>query len=247
VSLTVKKQLFLTYKGLLKVLFSSRTGNAEKFQDWAEDKLFTIQLGTQEEKDNLGTKLQNINYINFRAVFRVYPIKFPCIYLLSLGSVKDLREIFSISQDVNDDSVVYKYGFTDDFDRRLKEHYSKYEKLKGVQINVASFMLIDTKYTLEGERDLREIFKAFCKKLTTTGYRELTILNNQEYNFIMSYFKDLGIKYSGSKYSLQQELQKLEHKIELIQKDMIIKEFEAQNKYNILELEFVKYKLNNKI
>ena len=34
-----KKELFLTYNGILKVLFSSRVGSAELFQDWATEKL----------------------------------------------------------------------------------------------------------------------------------------------------------------------------------------------------------------
>jgi hypothetical protein len=35
---------------MLKVLFSSRTGNAESFQNWAAKRLFTIQMGTDEMK-----------------------------------------------------------------------------------------------------------------------------------------------------------------------------------------------------
>jgi hypothetical protein len=52
-----KKEIFLTYKGLLKVLFSSRTGNAEYFQDWAEDILFTVQLGDKNQKNELVSKV----------------------------------------------------------------------------------------------------------------------------------------------------------------------------------------------
>ena len=39
------KKLFITYQGMLKILFSSRSGNAEKFVDWATDTLFTVQMG----------------------------------------------------------------------------------------------------------------------------------------------------------------------------------------------------------
>jgi hypothetical protein len=40
------KELFITYKGMLKILFNSRSGNAESFTDWATETLFTIQMGT---------------------------------------------------------------------------------------------------------------------------------------------------------------------------------------------------------
>ena len=46
-----QKQLFLTYKGMLKILFSSRTGNADKFVDWATETLFTVHLGTECDKN----------------------------------------------------------------------------------------------------------------------------------------------------------------------------------------------------
>jgi hypothetical protein len=39
---TIKKELYLTYSGLLKVLISSRSGNAQKFKDWAEHKIRNI-------------------------------------------------------------------------------------------------------------------------------------------------------------------------------------------------------------
>ena len=38
---------------MLKVLFSSRSGNAETFQEWASDTLFTVHLGTEENKYEL--------------------------------------------------------------------------------------------------------------------------------------------------------------------------------------------------
>ena len=46
----VNKELYLTYLGMLKVLFSSRSGNAEMFQEWAFKVLFTVQIGSKEDK-----------------------------------------------------------------------------------------------------------------------------------------------------------------------------------------------------
>ncbi|AUV58863.1 hypothetical protein [Bandra megavirus] len=50
---TVKKQLFLTYYGVLRVLFVSRSGNVNNFMTWAIKTLFTIQMGTKIQKNNL--------------------------------------------------------------------------------------------------------------------------------------------------------------------------------------------------
>ena len=46
-----KKELFLTYEGLLRVLFASNNNKTSKFLDWATKTLFTAQLGTKEQKD----------------------------------------------------------------------------------------------------------------------------------------------------------------------------------------------------
>ncbi len=47
------KKLFLTYIGLLKVLFSSRTKSANKFVKWASKTLFVAQMGTIVQKTQL--------------------------------------------------------------------------------------------------------------------------------------------------------------------------------------------------
>jgi protein involved in ribonucleotide reduction len=48
-----ENEIYLTYKGMIKVLFCSRSGNAESFQDWATETLFTVQMGTEDSKHEL--------------------------------------------------------------------------------------------------------------------------------------------------------------------------------------------------
>jgi hypothetical protein len=44
----IKKELYLTYTDLLRVLFVSRSGKAHIFVKWASEILFTHQFGTPE-------------------------------------------------------------------------------------------------------------------------------------------------------------------------------------------------------
>ena len=46
-----KINLFMTYEGIIKLLYISRNSNAKIFREWATEKLFTIQLGTVEQKE----------------------------------------------------------------------------------------------------------------------------------------------------------------------------------------------------
>jgi hypothetical protein len=209
-----KTTLYLTYEGLLRVLFVSRNKNATIFRKWATNKLFTIQMGSKEEKIKLGTDVLNISIKTYKAVFDTYASKFPCIYLLSLGKVKDLRETFGIDAIVPDDSIVYKFGFTDDLERRLGEHQTKYGKLKNVNINLACFHTVDVKYTSEAEAKIREMTKAYSSLLNVDGYNELISLNKIQFEFIVELYESTGRKYMGNTAGLQKEIEDLKKEIQ---------------------------------
>jgi hypothetical protein len=245
---TIKKCLYLTYHGLLRVLFVSRNKNVKRFQDWAEENLFTIQMGTKEEKMKLSANILNVSPKNIRAVFETYANKFPCIYLLCLGKVKDLRETFNIDVLVDGELNVYKYGFTDDLGRRIGEHDSKYGKMKNVVLTLSTFHIIDAKYTSEAEHEIREICNAFEKKLNVDGFKELIALNDKEFVQIKKQYKYIGNEFAGATLELQSQITELKekikeyeseiahmkivHKNELLEKDMMLQR-EIHEKNNL--------------
>ena len=208
-STTIKKRLYLTYKGLLRVLFASNAERAEKFQDWAEEKLFTIQMGTKEAKEVLGTEILNIKIENYRAVFGKYTQGFPCIYLLSLGKVGALRETFGISAEINNDLTVYKYGFTCDIKRRLGEHNNDYGKLQNVNIELELFNYVDLKYTSEAEADVRDIFDAYDISLNVSGRTELIVLTKKQFERTKKEYIRTGNAFAGATKELQEEIARL--------------------------------------
>ena len=210
---TIKKRLYLTYKGLLRVLFASNNKQAEQFQDWAEEKLFTIQMGTKEAKEVLGTDILNIKIENYRAVFSKYAQGFPCIYLLSLGKVGALRETFGISAEINSDLTVYKYGFTCDIKRRLGEHNKDYGKMANVNVELELFNYIDLKYTAEAEADIRDIFEAHDNVLDVSGRNELVALNTKQFDRIKKEYVRTGREFAGATKELQDEVARLKTEI----------------------------------
>lgn len=62
------KQLFLTFKGLLKVMYSSRVGCAENYHSWCISILFRATFGTEEERIDVSTDIMYIHAQNLRAV-----------------------------------------------------------------------------------------------------------------------------------------------------------------------------------
>lgn len=239
---TIKKELYLTYKGLLKVLFSSRTGNAEKFQDWAEDKLFTIQMGTKEEKIEVATAILKITPKTFKSVFSKYAKKLPCIYLIKLGTVSQLRETFQIDASVPNEKCVYKYGFTDDLRRRIGEHESSYGKMPGVKIELTSFQMIDPQYTSKAEAEIREECNAYELKLKTEKQNELIVINENQLTRLKKNYGLIGKEFEGHTAELKEEIVKLKEEIKDLANELKTKElqFELQLQKEISEKE--KYK-----
>jgi predicted GIY-YIG superfamily endonuclease len=256
-------RIYLTYFGLVKLLITTRSKVAEKFQKWAMSTLFTIQMGNEIEKEKLGTKILNINIETYRNVFKKHSTTLPCVYLVELGKVKDLKNTFDITQEIYDkniDNNIYKFGFTDDIDRRLYEHQSDYGKLENVNLQLIKFTLIEQKYKVEAEKDLRKFFSDFNKRLIIKNNEELNIkrrneliiLNKDELDSIFRYYKLLTIEYSGSSTELQNKLEKkqneieklkVEHENELLRKNLIIQDLEHVNKYKDLELKMKEMEL----
>jgi len=256
-------RIYLTYFGLVKLLITTRNNVAEKFQKWAMSTLFTIQMGNEIEKEKLGTKILNINIETYRNVFKKHSTTLPCVYLVELGKVKDLKNTFDITQEIyekNIDSNIYKFGFTDDIDRRLYEHQTDYGKLENVNLQLIKFTLIEQKYIVEAEKDLRKFFNDFNKRLiiknneelNIKGRNELIILNKDELDSVFRYYKLLTIEYSGSSTELQNKLEKkqneieklkVEHENELLRKNLIIQDLEHVNKYKDLELKMKEMEL----
>jgi hypothetical protein len=249
---TIKKCLYLTYKGILRVLFTTRSENVDIFQDWAEEKLFTIQMGSKHEKQKLGTHILKVDLKTFKAVFDSYASTFPCIYLLSLGKVNDLRDTFNISNDINDTSTVYKYGFTEDLERRLREHTSEYGKMKNVDISLSLFHMVDNKYMSKAENDVKHLFNVFDKSLNVDSTdetlnkkrKEIVVLNDKEYKQINEHYKLIGLKYIGSTQFLQDKVQELQNEIKIIN---LNKEIEVQKLTNENEILKREIQTNSKI
>jgi hypothetical protein len=238
------RKLYLTYNGLMRLLYASRNKNPEHFRKWANEKLFTIQMGTEQQKERLGTNLLQINRESFQAVFKKHANKFPSIYLLALGTIGELRETFNISTEIDDKRIVYKYGFTDDLQRRIKEHQDDYGKLPNVNISVAVFHIIDTKYTSEAEDDLRQFFKNMNKTLEIEGRKELVFLNAKELETVKKEFRHIGNDYAGNTQELQKQIQDLNIKIEKQELQHKLEKQELQHKIkdmqNSYEIELLK-------
>jgi len=246
-SMLNKTSLYLTYTGLCRVLFVSRNKNANKFQDWATNTLFTVHMGDKSEKKKLGALLCGVTVRQITDIFDTNCAGCcSCIYILSLGYVKDLRKTFNIDELISDDLIVYKYGFTKDFSRRLKEHCATYGKLLNVNIHIVAHQHIDMQYTSNAESEMRDFCKSFEIKLNVDNYTELIVLNDKQLSQVKTQYKYIGKEFAGTTLELQNKNDELinkikeinsTHKYELLQKDLQIQIITSEKNMIKMELD----------
>jgi hypothetical protein len=242
---TIKKGLYLTYHGMLRVLFVTRNKKVQQFQSWAEDKLFTIQMGAKEDKIKLGTEILNLNIKTYKAVFDSYADKLPSIYLFSLGKVGLLRDTFGIDAAVSDEHVVYKFGCTEDMGKRCVQLGDEYHKLPNVQMKLSVFHMVDMKYKFEAESEIRFLCKSFKKNLKTEGYNELVVLDHTEHEMVKRYYRKIGSDYAGATAELQKEVLVLKEQIKELEYKMEIQREQTERK--LAEKEYLLEQEKNRV
>ena len=60
---------YLTYNGLLKIIFASRSGTAYRFQDWATNIIYGAHLGNTEERLDVAAAVVDTDVENMRRYF----------------------------------------------------------------------------------------------------------------------------------------------------------------------------------
>jgi len=238
----IKKKLYLTYLGLLQVLFTSKKETTEKFVTWATETLFTTHLGTKEQKTKLSSKLLGIPAESVKEVFNKTSNQLPCIYLFTLGKVKDLHKSFKFDETHNDDDIVAKIGLTKDIDRRIQEHLKKYGSKEGVMVRLKMYNYIDPQYLYDAETQLKSMMVDMGYALRTSKkYKELIVYKKENYKKIEKIYQMLSEQYAGHIKEMQLHIKDLENKNVILQKDLQLKNMELLKKDDIIKLNDMKH------
>ena len=189
---TIKKELFLTYEGMLRVLFVSRNNKTTHFIKWATEKLFTIQMGTIEQKNKLVSHIKGVSYETIQELFSINARTLPCVYLTAFNTVKKLRNIMNIDNKYSDDSVVYKYGLTKSFESRKNGHKSEYKKLeKFIDMKLVYFTYIDPLYISQAELEIKNLLNDYKLYPEWDNHEELIIIPNNLLKIIKTIYENL--------------------------------------------------------
>ena len=233
-----KSYLFLTYEGIIKLLYVSRNNNAKFFRDWATEKLFTIQLGTENQKDELASSLIGVNHNTIKNVFKTNSSKTPCVYLYLIGKAESLLKG---NHSWSKDDILCKYGCTDDLPR-CAEHDKIFSKEFNVQIELLCFSIIEAQYIFEAEKNITQFFKG--NLVEYNKMKELIIINKKDLIQIKQHYKMIQNSYIGRFEEmnnkiilLEKEIIELNNKILLKDKDIEILKSYHQNELQNKEIE----------
>jgi hypothetical protein len=207
------KEVYLTYKGIIKVLFSSRSGNAESFQDWVTETLFTVQLGIEDSKYELVKSMFGGASIHaVKEAFKTSSDKTPCVYLFVIGNVNNLLATDKYTKD----TMIYKFGKTDNLPRRSGEHERDFKKMFKIDhIELMLFSVIDPKYITDAENSLKKFFENHI--INCENKEELIILDKLMYTSTIQHYKLIKNSYIGCYKEMQDKIDQLERKIKEIQ------------------------------
>ena len=227
--------LFLTFKGLIKLLYVSQSKNAEHFQDWSNKLLFTHKLGTIEEKKQLSSELLGIPYNDMKRFINIHINEIPCVYLISLGTVTNLRESMNISNEFTDESIIFKFGFTKNFKERWSMHKTEYNKIKGINLYLKNISIIDAEYVSNAEKDIKNSLHKYS--FNYDKHEELLIIPNKDIKYVENINSLINYKYCKYNEELNKQLNVLRDEIKEKENIIIQKTMENEKQQIVIELE----------
>jgi hypothetical protein len=210
----IRTKIFLSYRGLIRMLMTRRNPIAKLFEDWAINILFTHHLGTSQQKEVLASKLLGSSVESVRSFLSTSPSKYSELYLICIGKANDLKEGLELPDTYPEDGLVFKYGYTDDLSRRLNEHRNKFGKINGSNISVVLHSPIDPKLLSKAELELKEYLQDEEVYITHPKYKELVVMNEKQIKLVRLAFKDICCKYAGCMEKIQVEMDKLKSNFE---------------------------------
>jgi Asp-tRNA(Asn)/Glu-tRNA(Gln) amidotransferase C subunit len=136
-----------------------------------------------------------------------------CIYLFTIGFVKDLRKSMKIDDKYNDNDIVVKYGRTDNLLERSQQHNKTFKKYNG-NAKLKYYVWIDSEFQSKAEINVKNYFKRMHKLFSCETSEELAILTREELKEVKDYFGQISNIYCG----------KLKNMIDTYKKSLIDKE-----------------------
>ena len=221
---------FFTYSGLLDIISKSRSKVAHNFREWVKRLTYTHHLGTDTQKLDAAAELVK----NVPEAFKVLSGFVPGIYLICLGFVKDHKKYILGKETLDSNSCLYKYGRTNNYIKRLKEHQATY----GAGITTTTVSIVTSSQLISCEGYTKNFLKStgihvpYQCKPGGTIHQEIFCLSSAQLKTTIKYYEDMQEMYLGKESSRVENLAGL-----IIDKEREAKQEAVQAEHTRLQLE----------
>ena len=163
-----------------------------------------------------------------KMAFDIFASTIPCIYLIRLGTASELYTKLGAPISLAPDVIIFKYGMTDNLERRLAQHKAKYGKMGINGVMLAKCAMIDMQFIRRAEAEARDYFALCNLRLKIKGENELVGVPRGALGGVYEKYGAIMNKYVGhyrelidkmDKQALQYERRLNECKDELAKKD----------------------------
>jgi hypothetical protein len=196
-------------------------------------------MGSKQQKRELVSTVLGVDAQSIKHVFDTTANELPSIYLFSLGYVRDLRVSMSIDAKYEDDSIVFKYGFTKELKRRTAEHLKTFGEIAGVELRLKHYAYVDPQYLSKAESNIRTTITNMGVEFKYNNMEELFIIPKKSLGFIEEQYSLISSKYMGHSAELINRMRDMEaqhlrelteerHKNELLEREIERLRFESE-------------------
>lgn len=141
-----------------------------------------------------------------------------------------------IPEGYSDDAIVFKYGLTNNFSERLRQHQKTFSDF---DVKSKFFSYIDEKLLSDAETYVKHSFDFNGCNIEYKDFTELFVLEKNKIKLMQSVFTNLTNIFGGDQAYY---IQKLEAQKEMYQKEYIQRELVHTQEISDLKLELVKSK-----
>ena len=168
------KAIFLSFNGLMRVIYASHSVTAKRYRDWANRICFAGLFGSDEQRAVAAAEVVGVPTSSLKEVFEIAAVKVPCLYLFYIGKVVDLRKHYDELKD-HKSGMLFKFGRTDNLLRRCKEHTKTYGTLKESNLRIRLWVPINPDHLSAAETEISRFLKD--KKVPFQQHSETVVLS----------------------------------------------------------------------
>ncbi|KAJ3181718.1 hypothetical protein HDU87_000736 [Geranomyces variabilis] len=208
----MSRDLFLTYMGAMRAFATSRMPNSRPFLEYAVRVVQTVQMGNDNDRVALAANLAKADLRTAQYVFKECIPPPAGVYLISIGTFKDLHRSLGLTIQARDDDEIVKFGRSDNCAVRMSQHLTDYGALRGARPTFLAQIAVNPFKSARCEELVKRFFAQKGRMLDTSGNEllkndeirqrhcdELAIIPKAQLRTAKEEYKRLGADFGGAK------------------------------------------------